>query len=69
MKRLERLESLDAAPVVTVTDRDRAKALARFATLEPDEVERRLMEPPLFLRGLVFKARAMLNGGRRVSIA
>jgi hypothetical protein len=35
----------------------------------PGEMERRLLEAPLFLRGLVPKARTLLNGGRCVSIA
>jgi hypothetical protein len=33
------------------------------------EVERWLLEAPLFLRGIVSRARTLLNGGRRVSIA
>lgn len=33
------------------------------------EMEKRLLEAPLFLRGLVSKAHTLLNGGRCVSIA
>ena len=68
LKRPERLEGLKA-PTVTVTDGERAKALALFSVLEPDERERRLLEAPLFIRGLVSKAGTILTGGRHVSLA